>query len=101
MAESGKVPESRFAARLLFLLQRHNAQREADQRAREIESAIVHKVVEVVCRENQQALDSDPDYDMPGHYDDDRAQRPTKNRRRDMLAMGDDEGAADLRGSDH
>ena len=57
------MPESRFAARLLFLLQRHNAQREADQRAREIESAIVHKVVEVVCRENQQALDSDPDHD--------------------------------------
>ena len=86
MAESGEVAESPLAARMLILLQRHNKQRERDQLAREVESAIVHKVVEVVFRQKQQASDSGPDYDTPDHDADDRREPPAKNRRRHMIA---------------
>ena len=101
MAESGKKPEPQLTDRILCLMQRHNQQREDAQRERETELEVLHKVFEVVCRESQQALDSGGEHATPRQYNDDRTERPTKNRRRDMLAMGDDERKANLTGSDH
>ena len=84
------MTEPCLADRLLRLLEQHNAQRTADQTARQRELQLWASILEIVHRTTEQALKSKLE-----------AEPPCKNRECDTLAMGDDERAADVRGGDH
>ena len=90
MPERVNITKPCFAERLLRLLEQHNAQRMAEQDARRRELQLWANVFEVVYRTTEQALKSNLE-----------AEPPRKNRRCDILVMGDDERAANLRGGDH